>query len=245
MKKRILAITATLMLFAGVATASSINGDYKGNPIVKLKSNGMVIDTGDVPAMIYDGKTMVPIAALRNLGAGVSWDPNTYSVDVTIKHDNSSASSLAKAKYYSFAGNHYHSLISYADSMIDLTDTFSHDLNAITSGTAKNAQISFNSYNSLVNTYKSISDSSASVATESGKYNDDVSDINSIMKDITDTMKTYQAALKALDDFSVLKRESDIDTYSNKMTDALNRSYDIKEKVTKRYYDYLTLIQNL
>ncbi|GAB7057404.1 hypothetical protein JCM16163A_41530 [Paenibacillus sp. YK5] len=88
MKKKIIMLAAVLMMFAGVASGSSINGDYKGNPIVKLLSNGSTVDTGEVPAMIYDGKTMVPIAALRNLGAEVTWDANTYSVNVVLNNSN-------------------------------------------------------------------------------------------------------------------------------------------------------------
>ncbi|OAS19290.1 stalk domain-containing protein [Paenibacillus oryzisoli] len=84
MKKKIILLVAALMIFATGVSASSLNGDFKGNPIVKLKSNGAIVDTGEVPAMIYDGNTVVPIAALRNLGASVTWDPNTYSVDVKI-----------------------------------------------------------------------------------------------------------------------------------------------------------------
>jgi hypothetical protein len=82
--KKIVMLAILLMLVATTVSASSLNGDYKGNPIVKLKSNGALVDAGEVPAMIYDGKTMVPIAALRNLGANVSWDQNTYSVDVKL-----------------------------------------------------------------------------------------------------------------------------------------------------------------
>lgn len=81
--KKILLSAALFVAFAGVATGSSINGDYEGNPIVKIKSNGSVIDPGEVPAMIYNGKTMVPISSLRNLGAYVTWDQDTYSVEVT------------------------------------------------------------------------------------------------------------------------------------------------------------------
>lgn len=90
MKKKIILLATALMIFATGVSASSLNGEYNGNPIVKLKSNGSVVDTGEVPAMIYDGKTMVPIAALRNLGAEVTWDPNTYSVDVTVPTLNNS-----------------------------------------------------------------------------------------------------------------------------------------------------------
>lgn len=84
MKNKIILLALMLMLVTTAVSASSMNGDYKGNPIVKLKSNGSLIDSGEVPAMIYDDKTMVPIAALRNLGADVTWDQNTYSVDVKL-----------------------------------------------------------------------------------------------------------------------------------------------------------------
>lgn len=87
-------VVMMFLLFAGVVSASGINGDYKGNPIVKLKSNGSVIDPGEVPAMIYDGKTMVPISALRNLGAEVTWDADTYSVDVKLKSSELSTKDL-------------------------------------------------------------------------------------------------------------------------------------------------------
>lgn len=88
MKKKIIMIVALLMIITTAVSASSLNGDYNGNPIVKLKSNGTLVDSGEVPAMIYDGKTMVPIAALRNLGADVTWDQNTYSVDIKLKQNS-------------------------------------------------------------------------------------------------------------------------------------------------------------
>ncbi|MGG3471420.1 stalk domain-containing protein [Neobacillus pocheonensis] len=94
MKKKILALTAALMLFAGVVSASSINGDYKGNPIVKVTSNGKQLETDEVPAMIYDGHTVVPISLLRQLGASVSWDQDTYSVDVKLPTEKQNAASV-------------------------------------------------------------------------------------------------------------------------------------------------------
>lgn len=72
------------LLFAGVVSASSINGDYKGNPIVKITSNGKALELDEVPPMIYDGHTVVPISLLRQLGASVTWDPTTYGVDVKL-----------------------------------------------------------------------------------------------------------------------------------------------------------------
>jgi hypothetical protein len=84
LKRRILAIILVSMVFMGVVSASSINGDYKGNPIVKVKSDGKLLESDEVPAMIYDGHTLVPISLLRQLGAYVNWDANAYSVDIRL-----------------------------------------------------------------------------------------------------------------------------------------------------------------
>ncbi|MEK8131404.1 copper amine oxidase N-terminal domain-containing protein [Paenibacillus filicis] len=82
MKKKLLAVTVLLMLFSGVATASSINGDYKGYPIVKLVVNGNEISS-EIPAIIIDGVTMVPLRVVsEKLGAKVSWSSKTYTVDI-------------------------------------------------------------------------------------------------------------------------------------------------------------------
>jgi hypothetical protein len=86
--KKIILVASLLLAFAGVASASSLNGDYKGNPIVIVKSDGKPLETDEVPAMIYDGHTVVPISLLRQLGASVTWDASTYSVDVKIANQN-------------------------------------------------------------------------------------------------------------------------------------------------------------
>lgn len=89
MNKKILAIIVMFLCFAGVVNAASINGDYKGNPIVKITSNGKVLEVDEVPPMIYDGHTLVPISFLRQLGASVIWDQENYSVDVSLNNTSS------------------------------------------------------------------------------------------------------------------------------------------------------------
>lgn len=87
MKKRIFLVVVLFMLFVGVVNASSINGEYEGNPIVKIVNNGKEVSAEDVPALIYNGRTMVPIALLKKIGAKVTWDPDKYSVDVKLPTD--------------------------------------------------------------------------------------------------------------------------------------------------------------
>jgi hypothetical protein len=86
--KKFLLITIFFLLFAGVVSASSVNGDYKGNPIVKITSNGKPLELDEVPPLIYDGHTVVPISLLRQLGISVIWNPETYGVDVSIPINN-------------------------------------------------------------------------------------------------------------------------------------------------------------
>jgi hypothetical protein len=100
-----------LFLFAGTAYAS-INGDFEGNPVVRVYSAGKEIVAKDVPAVLLNGRTMVPIYMLRELGATVTWDQETYSVDVslpvqtvvqqlTVKESSINVAQLAKeAKAY-------------------------------------------------------------------------------------------------------------------------------------------------
>jgi len=82
MKRKRLWMFLLLFVFnAGVVTAGSINGNYNGNPIVKLFAGDKELKP-DVPAQIMDGRTMVPLYVLEELGAKVSWDQKKYRVDV-------------------------------------------------------------------------------------------------------------------------------------------------------------------
>lgn len=83
MKKYIL-IIVSFFLFMGVVSASSINGEYKGNPVVKLLLDGKEVTADDVPAMIYDNRTVVPIYLLKKMGATVTWDLDNYSADIKL-----------------------------------------------------------------------------------------------------------------------------------------------------------------
>ena len=81
--RKFLLLVCLFCLFAGVVNASSINGEYNGNPIVKVKVNGKEI-ASEVPAQIIDGSTLLPLRAVSEaLGAEVKWDENTYSVEIS------------------------------------------------------------------------------------------------------------------------------------------------------------------
>lgn len=84
MKKVFVSVVAMLLLIGGVVGAASVNGDFEGSPIIKVKSNGQVLPFEDTPAVLYNNRTMVPIYMLRNLGVKVEWIADEYAVDVTL-----------------------------------------------------------------------------------------------------------------------------------------------------------------
>ncbi|MEK4488301.1 stalk domain-containing protein [Paenibacillus sp. FSL L8-0493] len=84
MKKNIIGLTvvASLML-TGVVSAANMWGSYKGNEIIRITSNGTTLKTTDVPAISYNGRTMIPINMLSDIGLSYTWDQKNKTVDVS------------------------------------------------------------------------------------------------------------------------------------------------------------------
>jgi hypothetical protein len=73
LKRIIITSIVIFSLFASVVSGSSINGEYKGNSIVKVMVNGTEIQS-DVPGINFDGSTLVPLRAITEaMGASVEW----------------------------------------------------------------------------------------------------------------------------------------------------------------------------
>ena len=90
MKKKVLVLTLVLLVsIVSVVFAASINGDYKGNPIVNVLVNGIKLTGLDVPAIIYDGRTLLPLrACVENVNGIVEWDAETQTA-IVIKPETS------------------------------------------------------------------------------------------------------------------------------------------------------------
>ncbi|BFT75384.1 glycerophosphodiester phosphodiesterase family protein [Paenibacillus sp. P36] len=81
-RKYFFIVVGFCLLICESVSAMSINGDYKGNPIVKLFVNGKSV-VSEVPPIILDDKTMIPIRGLsESLGAQIKWNSSTNTVNV-------------------------------------------------------------------------------------------------------------------------------------------------------------------
>jgi hypothetical protein len=70
------------MLFCGVVSAASFWGTYKGNEIIRVQYAGVTVKPKDVPAISYDGRTMIPLTMLGNMGISYNWDKETKTIDL-------------------------------------------------------------------------------------------------------------------------------------------------------------------
>jgi hypothetical protein len=96
MKRKFAFAFTMLLLSCNVANASSLHGDFEGSPIVKLTSNGHEMKIDDVPAINYNGRTMVPIYLLNQIGAETKWNESTYSVNVKLPEPKGSTETKTK-----------------------------------------------------------------------------------------------------------------------------------------------------
>jgi len=87
-KKKVLLIILSSFLLTGVVSAASLWGSYKGNAIIRLTVDGVPTKVSDVPAINYNGRTMVPIYMLQQAGVEYTWDGKNQTVDVVTKKDS-------------------------------------------------------------------------------------------------------------------------------------------------------------
>lgn len=89
MKTKIIVVTlALLMLTAGIVSAASIWGTYKGNDVIRLTMNGKAVNVSDVPVISYNNRTMIPIYLLQQAGVKYTWDQKNKTVDITPQNNS-------------------------------------------------------------------------------------------------------------------------------------------------------------
>jgi hypothetical protein len=243
MKKRILVLITVLMMFMGVVSASSINGDYKGNPIVKVYSKGKEIKS-EVPAMIYDGNTVVPISVLKQLGATVKWDADTYSVDVNMTDSQYDQKDIKVLKTYSRIAEEYRRLGLLGDDVIELKRYFSLSYQAIVMNhrAGENIKLSEESLKLSERSLKLSNDTLEAVSKSinrkikeiedvislASSLNIDVTDMRQMNQQYEDALEQYRLSYALIEGFS--RNESNAENY----IDFISKGAEIVEASQKK-----------
>lgn len=95
----IIAVLLVLCLSVGYAVAAGgPNGTYEGFPVVLVKVNGQAV-AGDIPAINFYGRTMVPVRFVSEaLGAAVDWNADTWTASVALANVGQLQIDLAAAR---------------------------------------------------------------------------------------------------------------------------------------------------
>jgi hypothetical protein len=240
MKKKIImiAVTASLML-TGVVSAASMWGTYKGNDIIRITSNGVALKTSDVPAISYNGRTMIPISMLGQIGLGYNWDQANKTVDIGNVSTNAIPSITMDnikndVKYADF----FHNLESLGESLNGVNANYYNVANSIISNsTTSSDQLSKanENLNSIITFYN------ATVA-ESKKYID--SNVSSIMQDYFSAIDYYKLMDTALHDFLSNKSQQNFNTFTSNNSLAINASVKGTLQANKKYSEYINKVLN-
>lgn len=211
-KKKIMSIIAVSMIFGSVVSAAGIWGTYKGNQVIRITSNGNTLKTSDVPAISYNGRTMIPISMLSQIGLNYKWDQKNQTVNVS----NSNISSNQEAEY----ADYFYELQMLGVVIRELRGTFNLQTSNFLSGsvsfeelTADNDKI-FNIINQSIDAFNELNN-------QSTKFKD--SDIINILTNYQHSLEAAQNALNAFD--SLIKEETTkqkIQLYN----DSINNGYE-------------------
>jgi hypothetical protein len=244
--KKVLLVVIMFLMFAGVITASSINGDYKGKPIVKLKSNGQVLAVEDAPAVIMDSRTMVPISMLRQIGLGVEWNAEEYSVDVTLPTPNNDESDL-KAQIKTMESNAlladmYTQMMELYDEVLSLSSTFNDVYGYILNDFEHNISLT-ERFDFAIKKYNSVKEyvSDSTEKTDNQLY--DYEFIELAMTDIQSAIDTdLRAALINLLDFEKTQTQEISDDFFNNLGLSSEKVYKHKLNIYKQYKTHINKV---
>jgi hypothetical protein len=81
-KKWLVSLLVTFLCLVFAASGFAVGTTYNGYPVVKLIVNGKTVNS-DVPAIIMDGRTLVPARAIAEaLGYEAVFEQDTYTVKI-------------------------------------------------------------------------------------------------------------------------------------------------------------------
>lgn len=73
--------------FLSVGTVSSksknLHGEFKGNPIVKVTSEGLLIKPDKNPSITYQDEVYIPVSILKKIGLNIASDSRAQSVEIS------------------------------------------------------------------------------------------------------------------------------------------------------------------
>lgn len=236
LRKKVLISTIALSLICGgVVSAASLWGTYKGNQIVRVTSDGKQLRTGDVPAISYNGRTMIPINMLPQIGVRYTWDAKNQTVDVKNSATVTNTTSPG-TKDLVLTANLFKALEDVGEELRAVSQSFALTVTARAAGmtptedATKRLNSAIESYNFIVN------------SPNAKKYGTTATEINTILSQYSesiDKLKEMSTVISAMGATSYKPKNDFISLYAEhgKQTNALIDSGIALS--SKKYTDYI------
>lgn len=241
MKKKITISLLSMMLITGTASASSVNGEYKGNPVVNVMGNKKKVAVEDVPAIIYEGRTMVPIYFLEQLGAGVGWDGNTYTVNVTMP-------SAKIAKEDAKIADHFKQLADVSSNLLEVGTvvdrlqllTELYKLNNVEEDEfAAQTEALLEQFKKANTSFMAARERTISLKSENVLDKDAESRSKVIIDGLYGSVLDYEAALTSLASYMDYSKSDDLKNCKERLKEAVDKVNKAKDESNRAYESYI------
>lgn len=244
MKRKVLYILLASFLLSGVASAASLWGNYNGNPIIRITVDGTPVNVYDVPAMLYNNRTMVPIYLLQQAGIQYTWDEQNQTVD--IKSVTAKKEDVIKLKNLFFAADLFKQLafIGYMDLPLSNTLLIAYDdlLHGGTRNAIEQAKSYLNQTKDGRNTYFNFANERSSYLNSQGILVKSKS--TQIINNYNKSLKSYEEAFDYLMDYKQYRLQTDLDSFFNKLDEAVKSLHEGLRTSEEEYQYYSNLISN-
>ena len=247
MKKRgkIFILTLVIIiLFSGVVYAAQ-NGMFEGFRIVNVVVNGKKVE-GDVPAINFHGRTMVPIRFVgEELGAEIEWDDKTWTAHISSDSSNKySKKDIEKLKFYNWISYHYSGL----EAMGNDLNHINNYMNVATYQILENRLYDFSNaldyLNGMIEEYNEGIEPIFDIVREASEQGIDISDMGIVMDKYGEAIDHYKLAFDSLIAYSEKELLSDFDDYLYYRGLATDIIYEQIDLVRDKFHSYNSMIQN-
>lgn len=225
MKKKVLLLVMASFLIAGVVSAASLWGSYKGNQIIRLTVDGDPVRVSDVPAISYQGRTMIPIYLLQQAGIQYSWDGKNQTVDILKPVGNvPSTGDVDKLKAYVAAADYYASLDNLGDMIRGLSDHLSLVYEGDSLG--KGTKPDYNRLNTIIDTYNRYVNEYSSKYAFLSSHGVNINEATGILNNYSAAIDAYKKAFSGMDKFILNHSDQNFDEYLDNSSRGADFSFD-------------------
>jgi len=243
-KKVLLATVALFVLIAGVVSAASIWGTYKGNDIIRLTVNGDPVKVSDVPVISYNNRTMIPIYLLQQAGIGYTWDQKNKTVDIKQNTSGNNSNDTKKIKGYFKVTDMYKRTDALGSQITGLSTTFNLAYNTI----RDNSNVvplseALERLNNVINNYNSQANYIDSTILELRNYGIYI-DLSDVTRKYYDAIDYYKASYTYLERYSSTFSKSDFNNYLSNSNDGFDNAFNGRVLCENNYQKYRDIILN-